>query len=351
MCVKGSDHCPVYATIKEHVEIDGTNVHILDLMNPPGVFHNGQRLRNYSIKHILSLSGRLIPEFDRRQNIRDMFKRTLTQSTEQSAEASATCSIPSDGIHNIPVVLRSEQCSTASSVLNSTPLLSQPSSSGPYNVQTPGTGIRKSVHNSPTNRPLKRVKSVSATPPVSTQGKGQQSLKGFFKQKSPRENSQRSRSDPKMTDESDLKPLGQLASRDLAGFEAMQRAATNTKSLDSGSTNIDADRDGAAWVATQLVSPSPRLTRDGGIIEASGVHDPVVSKESWSKLFTKPAAPRCEGHDEPCVSMLTKKSGMNCGRSFWMCPRPLGPTGAKEKGTQWRCQTFIWRSDWTPGTE
>ena len=77
-----------------------------------------------------------------------------------------------------------------------------------------------------------------------------------------------------------------------------------------------------------------------------GVHDPIESKDSWSKLFNKPAAPRCDGHSEPCISLMTKKSGINCGRSFWMCPRPLGPSGTKEKGTQWRCQTFIWCSDW-----
>lgn len=49
--------------------------------------------------------------------------------------------------------------------------------------------------------------------------------------------------------------------------------------------------------------------------------DPIVSKESWSKLFTKPSAPRCEGHDEPCKMMKTKKTGFNCGRDFWMCTR------------------------------
>jgi len=29
-----------------------------------------------------------------------------------------------------------------------------------------------------------------------------------------------------------------------------------------------------------------------------------------------------------------------------MCARPLGPTGEKEKGTEFRCGTFIWSSDW-----
>ena len=336
--------------MKEHIELDGTHVHILDLMNPPGVFHNGHRLREYSSKDILSLSGRLIPEFDRRQSIRDMFKRRPTLPAEKSAEAITTHSISGDCIHNMPIVLGSEQSSKASVVLNPTPLISQPSSSGLYNVHAPMAGSKRSEHDSSRNRPFKRVKPVSATPSVNTHGKGQRSLKGFFMQKLPRENSQKSGPDLKTTDEIDVQLPGQLTSSDLKGFEAMQEAAASTKSLGSDHASIDANGDGIASVATPHVSASPRHARRGRSIELSRVHDPVVSKESWSKLFTKPAAPRCEGHGEPCVSMLTKKSGMNCGRSFWMCPRPLGPTGAKEKGTQWRCQTFIWCSDWTPVT-
>jgi AP endonuclease-2 len=34
------------------------------------------------------------------------------------------------------------------------------------------------------------------------------------------------------------------------------------------------------------------------------------------------------------------------GRSFFMCARPLGPSGDKEQGTEFRCRTFIWSSDW-----
>ena len=347
---KGSDHCPVYATMKEHIELNGTEVHLLDLMNPPGVFHNGHRLRDYSSKDILSLSGRLIPEFDRRQSIRDMFKRTPTLPAEKSAEASATPLIASDGIKNVPVVFRSEQPSTASVVLNSTALLSQTSSSGLYNVQAPMAGSKRPEHNSSATRPLKRVKSASAAASVSTQGKGQQSLKGFFKQKPARENSDKSGLDPKATDETDVQAPGPLRSGDLKAVEAMQEAGADSKSLGSGGDRIDANGEGIASVAAPHISLSAGRADSGGCIELSGVHDPIASKESWSKLFTKPPAPRCEGHGEACVSMLTKKSGMNCGRSFWMCPRPLGPSGTKEKGTQWRCPTFIWCSDWSPVT-
>ena len=78
--------------------------------------------------------------------------------------------------------------------------------------------------------------------------------------------------------------------------------------------------------------------------------DPIAAHEqrraAWSHLFKKPIAPKCEGHAEPCKSMQTRKPGANCGRAFWMCARPLGPSGQKERGTQWRCPTFIWCSDW-----
>jgi AP endonuclease-2 len=50
--------------------------------------------------------------------------------------------------------------------------------------------------------------------------------------------------------------------------------------------------------------------------ESSGskdkVHDPVEAKESWSKLLGKRVPPMCE-HDEPCISLLTKKPGVNRG--------------------------------------
>lgn len=96
-----------------------------------------------------------------------------------------------------------------------------------------------------------------------------------------------------------------------------------------------------ASTGTSLAQTSPsKLRTDDSVI------DPIASKEDWTKLFTKKPVPRCESHQEPCVSLTTKKPGMNRGRAFWICPRPLGPSGEKEKGSQWRCPTFIWASDW-----
>ncbi|EED11556.1 conserved hypothetical protein [Talaromyces stipitatus ATCC 10500] len=82
--------------------------------------------------------------------------------------------------------------------------------------------------------------------------------------------------------------------------------------------------------------PTSRTTvQDGGSTTESTdetVIDPIVSKESWSKLFAKKATPKCEEYQEPCIMLTTKKPGVNCGQAFWMCSRPLDPTGQKHKG-------------------
>ena len=102
----GSDHCPVYAVLKEKIEIDGQEKHTLDLMNPEGMFVNGQRQIEWSNKHLLPMSGKLIPEFDRRRNIKDMFamKPSLPKPTSTLTERDESRSrTPSPTKSNGPV--------------------------------------------------------------------------------------------------------------------------------------------------------------------------------------------------------------------------------------------------------
>jgi AP endonuclease 2 len=70
----GSDHCPVYAIFKQKVEIEGEEVDIRDIMSA-GMFKGGVRQREWSTKDLLPMSAKLIPEFDRRRSIRDMFSK------------------------------------------------------------------------------------------------------------------------------------------------------------------------------------------------------------------------------------------------------------------------------------
>lgn len=98
----GSDHCPVFGTMADTIVTSpgDKSIKLLDIMNPPGMFHDGKRVQNWDSKDILPLSAKLIPEFDRRRNIRDMFTKTaagsLALSTNSIAGATDNTIISSD---------------------------------------------------------------------------------------------------------------------------------------------------------------------------------------------------------------------------------------------------------------
>ncbi|KAI9670778.1 MAG: Class II abasic (AP) endonuclease [Caeruleum heppii] len=355
----GSDHCPVYATIRDAVSLPDCEeeIPILDLMNPPGTFVSGKRLREYSMKDIPALSGKLIQEFDRRRSIRDMFTKKPSSVTAKGAgmapdsipasiDTSSTVASPLKQLEFGPVQspTSSQQPSKPASPAKPNGSQVSLSDSATTSPIAKGNLKRSSANHTSSSRPLKRGKSngTSAAPAANGAGGkgGQQSLKGFFA------------------------PKAAIASNSsLPAPEILPTKKTKSGSLEELSPERDTARtlvpielpatpERAPLAATDgPCSPVdlPKPSESPSALTSPTVHDPIVSKESWSKLFTKRATPLCEGHSEPCISLLTKKAGVNCGRSFWMCARPLGPSGGKERGTQWRCQTFIWCSDWNGG--
>ncbi|KAA8645452.1 DNA-(apurinic or apyrimidinic site) lyase APN2 [Aspergillus tanneri] len=275
----GSDHCPVYAIFKDFVPYNGNQVNICDLMNPSGVFRDGERQVEYTPKFLLPLSGRLIPEFDKRRSIKDMFSRK--PSTVETASVSVE---PFNGATTSPI---SNQ------------------------LQGPKGTVRKRTDRADPPPPVKRTKSMTTQTPI-TSAPGQQTLRGFFKSKNTAPEA--SQDIPNKPSDSFIPPT----------------PAPSVPKPDNIETTF----------------PNPPEPVDTSLEENDPIFDPIASKEDWSKLFTKKPPPQCEGHQEACVRMTTKKPGINCGRAFWICPRPLGPSGNKERGTQWRCPTFIWASDW-----
>ncbi|KAL8826782.1 MAG: hypothetical protein Q9191_003581 [Dirinaria sp. TL-2023a] len=360
----GSDHCPVYAVIKDKVVVDGAEADLLDYMNPEGMFSKGQRQRQYLTKDILPLSGKLIPEFDGRRSIRDMFTSKLSRQRSTTDEHPVTTAKPSS---TSPAPDKVEMASSQPNTIATAPL----SATGESSVGTApsaSTGKKRSSADTPSNKPLKRSKSASTAAAPPAPGKGQQSLKGFFKPKATTSND----ASPTVIEEAatrgaesnnggpvspKLQPAAPILERPMDELvaelsPAIPAAATTTTSPIARSSQ--AGKSDAPPPSHTTTSPSAAANKSAAAAaaktESPPIHDPIASKESWSKLFTKPVAPRCEGHDEPCITLLTKKSGINCGRSFWMCARPLGPSGAKESNTQWRCHTFIWCSDWNPAS-
>lgn len=318
-------------------------------MNPPGMFFLGNRQREYSTKDILPLSGKLIPEFDGRRSIREMFNRKTFISQSQIKEALAlernvgTTPATSKASSSMEQNLQAEN--KASAIASSISISAA-------NATSP-TGNKRSFGEVSTNNSFKRARSGITPSTTSIGSKSQQSLTGFFKPKitfdgdigaaSINGGTHLLQSSLKLRSLDQIHPqLAEITESNQIPETCSQKTAINTPVSCKSHPHIDQ----SGMTMSQPTATSPKTLPEGATENQDDVHDPIETKESWSKLFTKPVSPRCEGHNEPCISLLTKKSGMNCGRSFWMCPRPLGPTGAKERNTQWRCQTFIWCSDW-----
>ncbi|CEL07768.1 Putative DNA lyase (Fragment) [Aspergillus calidoustus] len=318
----GSDHCPVYAMFKDTVHVNGEEASIYDIMNPPGMFQKGERKQEYTMKLLLPLSGRLIPEFDRRRNIKDMFMFTRKPSqTAPKVQPSpqSTTPLPAEEIELIPQSI--ERPPTRTSTTTST--------GAQENIQ-PKANVRKRPIRAE-NSTVKRSKSMNAQ--AAATKPGQSTLKGFFKPKST----------PSIEPSDPNSPAGFISSP-VKSTERLSQSLTKLNGK-QGSNKTDTqdirDLDSSSTSTPVTVVPPN---------EETNFIDPITNKEDWTKLFTKKPPPKCEGHEEECISLKTKKPGVNFGRTFWICPRPLGPSGNKEKGTAWRCPTFIWANDWDPST-
>ncbi|KAI1456784.1 DNA lyase [Annulohypoxylon moriforme] len=295
----GSDHCPVYATMKDIVNIDGKEVHIRDIMNPPGVFKDGVRLRDWTVKDLLPLSAKLIPEFDRRRSIKDMFFKKPAAPKATLAPVGEVSESSSQELSKIEPLTNEEPSSTPASQPESVTSVPSPAKPRAGGLKRTPSGVAS------TNRPQKKTKATLTKEPSS---KGQSSLMGFFK--------------PKTTGSPSMTPETKEDAKSIGGLD--------------GISDVEAS------IESTITDEAKEASEPGS---PGRVFDPIESKESWSKLLGKRVMPRCE-HGEDCISLVTKKPGVNRGRSFFICPRPIGPSGEKEKGTQWRCGTFIWSSDW-----
>ncbi|KAI7211365.1 APN2 DNA lyase apurinic/apyrimidinic, partial [Hortaea werneckii] len=327
----GSDHCPVFVDFWDDVQCNDKNIQLVDTMSPVGVFENGVRQKEWRVQDIPAFSAKRLPEFDKRRSIKSMFSAVPAKKPQESqttnsitskskAEANSTSAIPSlpsndAGEHPDPSSTESHAETDRSSLKE--------------HKRKPASPVK--------TKPLKKQKTDAEAP----KAKGQQSLKGFFSKttaspakSAATEDSERSRQElygaaTPAAQQHDTGPKADLLPR----YETPE--PPNGSQLSANDTE-------------NTISPASAISISPSHINAK-LAAVEQNQKSWSTLFSRPIAPLCEGHQEPCKTMQTKKKGSNQGRSFWMCARPLGPSGNKERGTQWRCPTFIWSSDWQPG--
>ncbi|PNY25559.1 DNA-(Apurinic or apyrimidinic site) lyase 2 [Tolypocladium capitatum] len=283
----GSDHCPVFATMADSVVAGHRTVALADLMNPPGMFTDGKRVREWSQKDILALSAKLIPEFDRRQSIRDM----LTKKSEPRAPVQSA--------------LNCETSSNSESRLVGQGSSDAPRGAGNFGIDDAKKGANPSTQRSShTKRPPGSSEGTSRLPKrartaVDSNGAkakttpGQRTLQGFFK------------------------PVGSSSASATKRYDQTRPSDGAPAPIAQRSTGLAAPaaapEPGAQGYALSPPAQAPLSTASEESPAPPGkIFDPVEAKESWSKLLGKRVLPRCE-HNEPCISLVTKKPGINCG--------------------------------------
>ena len=335
----GSDHCPVFADFHDIIPTTAENsgkgsltegMHIVDIMNPPGVFSRGVSKRAWRIQDAPLFSGKRLKEFDKRRSIRSMFAAPSLKASESSQNSTNQNMNNSIGDADGTAQTTDEpHDNTQRHAPDDIPCL-PPSEAL---VPEPPSKKRKTSLTSdgaaPKRQAPETVPSASPSGNARTTPSGQSSLKGFFK---PRAKADASVSPSNSTDHSRVnKNRSNRPNETIAPNSTEDAHESVRQKMSHARPNGDKLR-----LTSPPISERPPEQRE-------------QTSQSWSALFARPVAPMCEGHSEPCKTMQTKKKGSNQGRSFWMCARPLGPSGNKERGTEWRCPTFIWCSDWQNG--
>ncbi|XP_042494644.1 DNA-(apurinic or apyrimidinic site) endonuclease 2 isoform X3 [Macadamia integrifolia] len=67
-------------------------------------------------------------------------------------------------------------------------------------------------------------------------------------------------------------------------------------------------------------------------------NDAALSEWRRIQQFMQNSVPLCKGHNEPCVARVVKKAGPNLGRRFYVCARAEGPASNPEAN----CGYFKW---------
>jgi AP endonuclease-2 len=150
------------------VPYEGGLAHILDIMNPPGVFKDGERQQEYTSRFMLPASGRLLPEFDvdKRRSIKDMFTRKPPSTLSRSSSAASAL--------EKPVASQATEFATPATLTPNESLT--PSMS--YETQLPKASPLKR------SQPPSSASSKRSKPTATPSAAGQKSLMGFFKPKS-----------------------------------------------------------------------------------------------------------------------------------------------------------------------
>lgn len=172
--------------LNDNVSLDGRDVELRSILYPAGLFAGGKKIRETTMKDLPALCARLMPEFDKRRSIKEMFTRKRKVS-EDAPETNG----PRDSIAEaLQGSLDTETKPVTEHPVPPTPSLDtedplyvsrSPSMRSSQQQHSPVKSVQGKA--SPTKVSQQSNKRMKSSTPLSRQDslKGQKSLKGFFK--------------------------------------------------------------------------------------------------------------------------------------------------------------------------
>ncbi|GAA5866472.1 hypothetical protein JCM1840_001328 [Sporobolomyces johnsonii] len=327
--VVGSDHCPVYLDLHDEIEVEGRGtIRLWDMMNsgrskedppppPPGFatrFYDEFSGKQRQLSSWFGKKGRAPPP------------QPPTTSTSTSALSASPQTVSASA----------PEASTSSSQPPTSKLFSSSQLSASNYASTNGSSSKKGKG---------KAKEEEKTPAVEKKVEkktGQQSLASFFRPPpSPeplKKKRKKSASKSKTSSPPAASPPARSSSQPapFTSTASPQSVSRATQDEDDDILILDDQED---LVASATASYS-----------TAEVNAQAVS--AWSAMLTPKSAPLCDGHNEPSKLLTVNKPGINKGRRFYLCARPVGPGYDKGKGQarinvnpEFRCDFFEWETN------
>ncbi|TNY23190.1 Endonuclease/exonuclease/phosphatase [Rhodotorula diobovata] len=336
--VMGSDHCPVYLDLHDSLDIPGRGtVSLWDELNPG-------RSRADPPPPPPAFAARFYDEFSGKQKLLSSFFGKKSAGPTPSPS-------PQPGTSSAPVASTSSSQAPASTAASaSQPAMNGASSSSSSSLKN-GKGKGKAKEPSPPAPPEKEKERKT----------GQQALSSFFK--APPKPDLPAKKKRKKS--SSAKPT---ASKQEAGEEDESEPSSSAKPSQSPKPRLrtppdrevlvlsdDDDDDGGNGSGGSGATRTARATTEeqaDALASATASSSAALNAESasaWSSIFAPKPPPLCEGHNEPAKLWTVNKTGLNKGRRFFLCARPVGPGYDQGQAKlhvdpQFRCNFFQWET-------
>jgi len=300
--IHGSDHCPVFVDLHDEIQLpSGEMVKIRDAMRYDDAKRQPPRI---SAAFWIEFKQKLLSNFFTSKksavNVPQPSPWTSTSSTTVTQLASQTTASMSDEIESTTIIA-SQEVITLSHDTGERDPPSLPVSQSIDDIAPVGP---KPNPEQPNRSGSKRTKQLDEdtgyVPKKKKQKVGQSRISSFF-------------ASPSVASPSSSGKSGPSRSRSSQNIIDVDSNSETAHSTPDNFDQMEEDRRLALSLSEGDLASSTKLP--------SNVKNSTDTKSTWNQLFAPIQPPRCTIHNEPCVQYTVNKTGLNKGKTFWICSK------------------------------